>query len=425
MRVLFATIPEKSHLYCLTPLAWALRAAGHEVRVASAPGFSATVAATGMTAVEVGTDDNISSAMADHRESQEIDEADWSELDPARVTWAGELSRMQMGRWGFAYYNEPMIDDLVAFARFWRPDLVVWDPLTYAGPLAAGAVGAAQVRSMCFADVWVAKRRLFGKLLAEAPEDQREDPMADWLGERAEGFGGSFSEELITGQATLDPLPERISAPADTRRIPVRFVPYNGPAVLPDWLRRPQARPRVCLSLGAANTERYGGDYVSKASLLAALADLDVEVVAALLPSQVAELDGALPDNARVVAQVPLHALLPGCSALIHHGGFGSFSGAMVEGVPQLVVSTPVSDQLYRAGALERAGAGLLLGHHRATPETVRAAVVRLLDDPAFRQGAAWLRDEALAHPTPHDLVPQLERLAVEGGSAPWTGGAV
>ncbi|KIF76838.1 hypothetical protein QR77_29245 [Streptomyces sp. 150FB] len=420
MRVLFATLPEKTHLYTLAPLAWALRSAGHEVRVASSPGFCATVAANGMTAVGVGDDGNMSSAMAEHRESQEIEEADWSELDPAKVTWEGELSRMQIGVMGIAWYNEPMIDDLVAFARFWRPDLVIWDPLTYAGPLAARAVGAAHARSMCFADVYGAKRRLFTKLLAEAAPEESEDPMADWLGGRAAGFGGEFSEDLITGQLTIDPLPLSLGAPIETPRQPVRFIPFNGPAVLPDWLQQPQERRRVCVSLGTANTERYGGDYVSKAAVLESLADLDAEVIAALLPAQIEELKGAVPANTRLVSGVPLHTLLPTCSAVIHHGGFGSATGAMAAGVPQLCVTTPSSDQIYRARAVESAGAGLLLVHHEAGTERIRTAVRRLLDEPGFAAGAARVRDEAMAHPTPRDIVPELERLAVEGARAPW-----
>ena len=40
MRVLFATYPERTHFLAMVPLAWALRTAGHEVRVASQPTFT-------------------------------------------------------------------------------------------------------------------------------------------------------------------------------------------------------------------------------------------------------------------------------------------------------------------------------------------------------------------------------------------------
>jgi len=420
MRVLFTTIPEKSHLFCMTPLAWAMRAAGHEVRIASSAEFVDVVARTGMTAVATGRNGGISEAMTANRASQaESDELNWNELDPAKLTYDAELSRHRTFAYGGAMYNEPMIDSLVEFARDWRPDLVVWDPLTYAGPLAAGAVGAAHARSLCFADVWVMKRRLLHKLSEEVPADRRGDPLAEWLGGRAAGFGGTFTEEFLTGQLTIDPLPDSLALDTGVPRTPVRFVPYNGPAVVPDWLRTPPERPRVCMSLGASNTERYGGDYISKSEILEALAELDAEVVAALLPSQVEEV-GPMPENVRVVESVPLHALLPSCSLLIHHGGFGSYANALVHGVPQLTVTTPLADQVVRGAGLEQQSAGLLLPHDLATPEAVYERVSRILTDSAFRDNAARLRDEAVSRPAPAEVVPVLERLAEERRTAPW-----
>lgn len=420
MRVLFATIPEKSHLFCMTPLAWAMRAAGHEVRVASCVELVDVIARTGMTAVATGRNDGISEAMTANRQSQEEWEAaGWNELDPAKLTYASELERIQLAAYGSAMYNEPMIDEMIEFARFWRPDLVVWDPLTYAGPLVAGAVGAAHARSLCFADVWVMKRQLFRKLSEEVPADLRRDPLAEWLGGRAAELGGAYTEEFATGQLTLDPLPDSLAIDTEAPRTPVRFVPYNGPAVVPDWLRTPPGRTRICMSLGASNTERYGGDYVPKGDILEVLAELDAEVVAALLPRQVAEL-GPMPDNVRVVESVPLHALLPSCSLLIHHGGFGSYANALVYGVPQLTVTTPVADQLYRGAGLEEQGAGLLLPHDRATPEAVYERVSRILSDSAFRHHADRLRGEATSRPTPAETVPVLEQLVRDRRTAPW-----
>jgi glycosyltransferase DesVII len=202
----------------------------------------------------------------------------------------------------------------------------------------------------------------------------------------------------------------------------VRFVPYNGPAVVPDWLPTPPERTRISMSLGASNTERYGGDYVSKGEILEALAELDAEVVAALLPAQVEEL-GPMPDNVRVVESVPLHALLPSCSLLIHHGGFGSYANALVYGVPQLTVTTPVADQLHRGAGLEEQGAGLLLPHDRATPDAVYERVSRILSDSSFQDNATRLRDEANSRPAPAEKVPVLEQLVKDRRAAPRPGG--
>jgi len=55
MKVLFTTWAWPSHFFPLVPLAWALRAAGHEVRVASGPELAGTIRASGLPAVSVGT----------------------------------------------------------------------------------------------------------------------------------------------------------------------------------------------------------------------------------------------------------------------------------------------------------------------------------------------------------------------------------
>src|SRR2546423_897400 len=54
MRVLFLTVPNKSHIYISTPLAWALRNAGHEVYVASQPELADVITPTGLIGVGVG-----------------------------------------------------------------------------------------------------------------------------------------------------------------------------------------------------------------------------------------------------------------------------------------------------------------------------------------------------------------------------------
>src|SRR5262249_30229195 len=55
MKALFPTWAWPSHFFPMVPLAWALRAAGHEVRVASGPELAGTIRASGLPAVSVGT----------------------------------------------------------------------------------------------------------------------------------------------------------------------------------------------------------------------------------------------------------------------------------------------------------------------------------------------------------------------------------
>lgn len=47
MRLLFTTAPLRGHLFPLVPLAWAARAAGHEVLVATTEAFAPVVLGAG------------------------------------------------------------------------------------------------------------------------------------------------------------------------------------------------------------------------------------------------------------------------------------------------------------------------------------------------------------------------------------------
>ena len=72
MRVLFTTWAWPSHYFPMVPLAWALRAAGHEVRMTSQPELLPAMLASGLPATAVGTDLDVA---AIHRAAVEKVEA--------------------------------------------------------------------------------------------------------------------------------------------------------------------------------------------------------------------------------------------------------------------------------------------------------------------------------------------------------------
>ncbi|MHB9864393.1 activator-dependent family glycosyltransferase [Streptomyces sp. YIM S03343] len=414
MRVLFAGLSEKSHLYTMVPLAWAFAAAGHDVLMANAPSLTPAITGAGLTAAPVGDDHAIHADMAAARDSQDADVANWSRLGPGETDWPALRERYEISvPWGFARYNDPVLDDMVALARAWRPDLVIRDPIAYAGAVAARACGAAHARLLWCADVYGRARRTFVQLAQQQPQSSRDDPLADWLGERGAPYGVTCDEELLNGQFTIDTLPPSLRPPSELHQMSMRYVPYNGPAVAWDWLREQPKQPRVCVTLGRTNTEAYGGDYVPLDDILTALGALGVDVVAALMPEQADQL-GDLPPNVRAVSGIALSTLLPTCSAVVHHGGWGSFSTALVNGVPQLALSTHVADQELRGLALQQAGAGIFVHHSDVDAGQVLVHTRMLLEDPSFAAAAGRLRDESAALPSPHALVPVLERLTAD-----------
>ncbi|MFI5831941.1 activator-dependent family glycosyltransferase [Streptomyces sp. NPDC051578] len=425
MRVLITCFAHNTHYYNLVPLAWALRAAGHEVRVASQPALTEVINGSGLTAVPVGDLDSIAELMTriggDPTPYQQG--LDFAQTRRGPLGWEHALGRQtMMTAMSFAPLNgDTTIDDLVDFARAWRPDLVLWEPFTYAGPIAAHVVGAAHARLLWGPDVILAARRQFLELLALQPEERREDPMAEWLTWTLERHGvtpdAAAIEEVIGGHATIDPAPAGLRVPAPGELLPMRFVPYNGPSVVPDWLHAPPARRRVCITLGVSARETYGRDAVPFEELLHALGDVDAEIVATLDASQLRDREG-LPANIRAVDFVPMDVLLPTCDAIVHHGGAGTGYTATLHGVPQIIVGS-LWDAPLKAELHAEQGAGIDLPPEKLDAASLREAVVRALTDPSLAAGARRLREETLAAPSPAALVPALERLAAHHGHTP------
>ncbi|GAA4542295.1 nucleotide disphospho-sugar-binding domain-containing protein [Amycolatopsis samaneae] len=412
MKVLCCVLPQLTHFYALAPIAWALRTAGHEVRVASTPGFTDAITRAGLTAVPLGHDPE-PDPEDETPEAQEALDAlrrglpkpyDLAEFDPDRADWTEERAEAfeMMVTYAFGEDNEPLLDGAVEFARAWRPDLVLWEPFTYSGALAAHACGAAHGRVLFGTD-------FLGITHEWIREHVPEDHLTRWLTETAARHGLPYADHLRAGHFTLDQLPPSLAVSREA--IATRFVPYGGAAVVPSWVTRRPERPRVALTLGTSATE-YSGYTVNVADILTALSTMDIEVVATVADSERDAL-GTIPDNARVVSYVPLDALAATCTAAIHHGGFGTLATFSRHGVPQLVLPYDFDAPLL-ARKLAAQGTGLTVHSDVASGPAVRDALSKLLTDPAFRTRGTALREEIAALPGPNDLVAHLEQLAAK-----------
>jgi glycosyltransferase (activator-dependent family) len=408
MRVLMTSVAVEAHFNGTVPLAWALRSAGHEVHFASHPALTEPITAAGLTAVPVGTD---------HTHNELLKELGaeltgfYRDIDFTGERGGGILDLQAANLLLTATFyaqanNDPMVDALVDYARFWKPDLVLWEPFTFAGAIAARATGAAHARLLWGPDLFLRTRQRFLGELEKRPAERRDDALEDWLAWTLDRFDCAFGEEVITGQWKVDQMPESVRLSLGQETVPMRYVPYNGRSVVPEWLREPPRRPRVCITLGITVRDKAYPNLVSLDELFAAVADLDIEIVATLDAGQLEEVS-AVPDNTQVTDYVPLHALLPTCAAVVHHGGAGTWSTAAVCGVPQLVIAG-MWDNVYRAQRLAELGAGIFLPPHEFTAAGLRDGLVKLLNEPSFADAAARLRDEFLKEPGPAEVVPAL-----------------
>lgn len=415
MRVVFCSLAVRSHLFNMVPLAWAFRAAGHEVRVVASPALTDDVTAAGLTAVPVGADVDLADFMthAGYDVARYVARFGQDELDPDRMSWEdlwGIQTVLTPTFWSLLS-PESLVDGLITFCRSWRPDLVVWDPGTFAAPIAAAVTGTPHARILWGPDVLTPARNAFRRCLDEQPPEHRDDPLAEWMASSLRHHGGpdrTFDETMVLGHWTIDPMPPALRLDSGVRTVGMRFVGYNGPAVVPDWVVDEPARPRVCLTLGASSRE-HGVAQTSVQDLLHAVGEIDAEIVATFDEEQMAGVD-TVPDNVRAVSFVPIHALLPTCAAIVHHGGSGTWGNAAIHGVPQVIFPDGWDVEI-RATRTEARGAGIALPGSAPTAATVREAVTRVLDDPSYRDGAEQLRRDMLALPSPAEVVTICERL--------------
>ncbi|MEU2283762.1 activator-dependent family glycosyltransferase [Streptomyces sp. NPDC013178] len=428
MRVLFTIFPATAHLYPVVPLAWALQSAGHEVVVASHagvmdPGVIENIGKAGLTAVPLGTADELPEALGPHTGDTEPDRPSLGfDAHEPEETSSWRTTRAILTGMFRLYYPEPaqpgaprpVLDKLVDFARAWRPDLVLWDPLVFPAPIAAQVSGAAHARLMWGTDNVAVIHERTKRELADPGSELTEHPWLAWFGPVLEKYGLEFSDEMVLGQWTLDLTQSRMRAPLDLTHIPVRRVPYTGAAPLPDWLHSRPERPRVVLSLGVSRRRIFGKfSGFPMREFFDSVSDLDIEVVATL-NSQQLDAVGTLPGNVRAVEYVPLNQVLPTSSAIIHHGGGGTFASAVAFQVPQLVMPLVMWDEMVTARYVADMGAGLVADPDALDVPGLRKQLVQLLEEPSFQLGARRLYEEMLAAPAPKDVVPLLERLTAE-----------
>jgi UDP:flavonoid glycosyltransferase YjiC (YdhE family) len=413
MRVLFIPFPLPTHYLHQASLAWAFRSAGHDVRIASAQAALAdSVVRSGMTAVPVGGEYDLVAAMASMIRGQRA--------KPLRREEFIEQHRATLDRFGQA--SEAIAHDLVEFNEWWRPDLVITDPLMSISPVVSERAGVPLVRQLFGIDQW----RLQGFPGSGAPVQG--DVRAAWPDRLVKIFD-RFGVEVRADYAarTVDPCPLSIEIPqlpTAPNRVPIRYVPYNGPGVLPQWLTRPPERRRVLFTWGTVATALRGSEGFQTPHFLAALAELDVEVVATLGATD-REMLGEVPAGVRIVDPVPYHLLLPTCDVIFHHGGGGALLTAAALGVPQ-VICPQSSDQGLNATQVASAGAGVSMLPEQVpgalltntdfrpaepSPDEIRAAVTQALHDDSIRKGADWLREEIRAQPSPSEVVSVLEEL--------------
>ena len=367
----------------MIPLARAFRRAGHRIAIATAEDMATVVTGAGLPWLPAG-------------------------LNP-RQLWTAFPG--EDPDYGYDAVGAKVTDLLEIAVEQFAPDVVIREPTDLAPAIAAEVIGAVNViyglahfipaRSwhILKADETIAAlRRDYG-----LPEDPDLD---------------SLYRELY-----LSVLPPTFEG---RRRLPVaavqrlRYTPWdgdaaptpaapvvNGPVVNGGPILNGTGRPTVLVTLGTV----YNTDSGLFSRFLEALATEPVDVVCTLGEGADSAVTQSAPGNVRFERYLPHSSILPGCQAMLCHAGFNTVLGCLSAGVP--LVCVPLgSDQEHNARACATDGLGLWLRDEEASPERIRDAVRRVLNEPSFSAKAHAFRADMARRPGFPATIRRIEAMA-------------
>jgi len=198
-------------------------------------------------------------------------------------------------------------------------------------------------------------------------------------------------------------------------RLPAN-VEYLGPQLDPPaqttawespWSRGDE-RPLIVVGL---STTHQAHDALLE-RIVAALATLPVR---ALVTTGGATFRSTPPANVHVARFVPHSKVLPEAAAVVTHAGLGTVHAALSHGLP--LVCLPIGrDQPDNAARVKWHGAGLRLSPN-SSPAAIRAAIEKVLGDPAFAASARRLAAAFASERAAERALSALEAPSGHGGS--------
>jgi UDP:flavonoid glycosyltransferase YjiC (YdhE family) len=374
MKVLVVSTPGPGHISPLRPLVQALIAGGDRVAVAAARGVASLAQKMGATFYPCGNEERVWFDRLGARTRGNPGDG----LAPERI------SHYFLPRLFGEIATDDMIDDVLSCGREFRPDVVLFESYALAGPLVADLLGVAAVN------------HLLGPLPEHSLMELVNDavsPLWRSFDREVPGYGGVYRDLTIeVCPPSFEPL-----------EVPSGEALTLCPVPLPQGVPNAGALPFVYVTLGTF----FNGNIEIFRLVVEGLAEESIEVVVTVGVDQDPAALAPLPANTRVERFIPQAALLPTCSAVVHHGGAGTMFGTLAHGLPQVVIPQG-ADNFINAEMVERAGVAKVLRPGELTPASVRDAVHRVLREPSYALAGRKAADEIATMAAPDEVASDL-----------------
>jgi MGT family glycosyltransferase len=298
---------------------------------------------------------------------------------------------------------ERALPTLMEGLRKESPDVVMYEPFSFAGRVAAETLALPLVRAFPHYALTADIARL--ERDQKKPSEgllERYRVTLERVNRLAAGLGCVALEDWFTVPTPFkeEPhnivfLPRRFQILEQTFDDRYHFVgpcirpgDDDDPGALADLLPRGDG-PLVLVSLGTVHNA--WPEFFSMC--LEAFADSELRVVMSVGNASTCERLGTLPDNIRAAPRLPQIALLRRSSVFVTHGGMNSTMEALSCGVP-LVVVPQATDQLVTAQRVAKLRVGRRLARDEVTAERLSEVVRSLLVDAKHTSGLdALVRD--------------------------------
>lgn len=379
MHIVFYIAPFDGHVNTSLPLVSELARRGHRVSYATTAQYSRAVRDAGGRVVPCATaaprDESVKTAQTPVENAAEVDFA---------RNLGGQLHELSA-----------VLPVLISAFADDPPDVVVCDPMCWAGRALAGRYQVPPVNSVT---TLIGKARWsLGSVSASFNPAQPLLPRVIAAASAVlAGYGTGLTAAHLLGAdgaiATLAYYPRALEAQGHEFGPNIHFVGpclpagRDGPGT-GGW-RPAREGPVIAVSLGTV----FNRQPALLRRCLDALAGMRCQVVAALGGMDAASL-GSLPPNAQAHDYLPLPQLLRHADVLVGHAGMRSTMEALSLGVP-IVALPQMPEQRVTAGRLAELGLGLCLELAQQTPEEVLKAVTGLLRGTAVRPRLDWMRAE-------------------------------
>ena len=382
MRILFTFVAGHGHFEPLVPIARAARAAGHSVAFGCGSSMVSTVKAADFSVFVLGAG-----------------ESSAPERIPLRPLDSEREDRDLRDRFA-RRAAQSRVPRTLALCTEWKPDILVCDETDFGAVVAAERLGLPYATVLVTAAGSFVRTEVVGEALNELRAEHALPPDPEL--------------QMLSRYLVLSPFPRSYRDPGHP--LPLTAHSFR-PSMLelpedsaPAWSSALPGAPTVYFTLGTIfNME--SGDLLAR--VLTGLRELPINLVATVGHHIDPAEFSPQPANVHIERYIPQSSVLPFCDLMISHGGSGSVIGALAHGLPSVLI--PIgADQPLNARRCASLGVARVLDAVAATPESVRAAVAIVLEDPAYRRNAERLRDEIGALPDLTHAVGLLERLAAE-----------